>query len=355
MRLIMFFFFFLLVLGSTLAGSIDLKEYKQYAELLNKHKNKINFDKIKKFEDFHPRCDYYNVWNDYYILPWCFLKNKLPKLDFIETLNFIWPFIKDFTQVYNLNSTWFFYYPAKPKYFIKYDLSNVIWTGKVDNLLLRILVLTNIWIKVPKIYLAFNQIKNWSFYIVAKDLSKRNWWRLQNFNTAIKALNNYVLYPWEELFVNKILANLPGYYKDSWNKKYLFYWWVCGASTMVFRLALINPYLYVLKRYNHLYWYVNFYSSYLYGDDAALYEYQKVLKIKNIWITPIIFKFKKLNNKDNYFVSVVPKKVDRFVFVKRENIWRLKSLIKKIVFNQDWWILYTQKWISKYIWYSYER
>ena len=345
---------FLWIVGTSLAGSIDLWEYRQYVKILNKYQNKINWNKAKKIEKLNIKCDFYSIGNDYYILPRCFLENNLPKLSLTEVTDSIWPFIKGFSQVYDLNSTWFFYYPAEPKYFVRYDLKGIIWTGKVDKLFLKILALTNTWIKVPKIYLAFNQARNRSFYVAGKDLSKRNWWRLQNFNVAVNALNNLVLEPWEELFINKILANLPGYYKGSWDDKYLFYWWVCGVSTMIFRLALINSYLYVIKRYNHLHRYVNFYSSYLYGDDAALYEYYKILKIKNVSDKPILFKTKKITD-EIYFVNVIPTKVDKFVFLGKEKIWKLKALVEKIVFNQDGGIWYIQKWISKYIGYSYER
>jgi len=354
MKFAVVFFVLFGLLGVSFAGNINLSQYRQYVGLLNKYQNKINWNKAKKLEKLNYKCDFYSVGNDYYILPGCFLENNLPKLSLTQVANSIWPFIKDFSQVYDLNSTGFFYYPAKPRYFVKYDLSGVIWTGKVNKLFLKILALTDTWIKIPKIYLAFNQAKNRSFYVAGKDLSKRNWGRLQNFNVAVSALDNYVLGPSQELFVNKDFANLPWYYIKPWEGKYLFYGWVCGVSTMIFRLALINPYLYVTKRYNHLHRYVNFYSPYLYGDDASLYEYYKILKIKNILDQPILFKTKKIGN-EIYFINVVPEKVDKFVFVRKEKIWKLKALVEKIVFNQDGGIWYIQKWISKYIGYSYER
>ena len=350
--LVMFLFLFS---GVVFAQDISLADYQKNLNLLEEYKSKINWTKADKIAAFFDKkCDYYKEWAYYYVLPWCFETGKLPKLSLKQTVNLVWPLIKKFDKTYDLNSKWFFYKPTKIDYFVKYDLSDIIWTWNIAKLWLWVLSITHTWIKIPEIYLAFNQIKNYSFYVAWKDLSKRNWWRLQNFDVAFKALDNLVLQPNQIVFLNKLLANLPWYYTKGSDRKYLFYAGVCWVSTMFFRLALINPYLYVVKRYNHFHRYVYFYSNYLYGDDAAIYQYDKVLKIKNIYNKPILFKTKKIKDK-LYFVSIVPSKVDKFVYVEKRQIWRLKALVKKVVFNADWGIDYIQQWISKYLAYSYER
>jgi vancomycin resistance protein YoaR len=88
---------------------------------------------------------------------------------------------------------------------------------------------------------------------------------------------------------------------------------------MLFRNALINPLLYVKKRYNHAQRYVNFYSSTIFGDDASVYKRIKTLKIKNISSYPIYFRKKQIGNKI-YLVSIVPKKVDKFTSIEKKQI-----------------------------------
>ncbi len=76
--------------------------------------------------------------------------------------------------MYDLNATFFVYTGAVPNFYVTYDIDSIIDKSFESKLLLKILDLTHTWIKVPKIYLAFNQAKNYTFYVAGKDLSKRN-------------------------------------------------------------------------------------------------------------------------------------------------------------------------------------
>jgi hypothetical protein len=107
-------------------------------------------------------------------LPGCFLNNTLPQISFVDAINKIWPLISGFSSVYDLNATFFVYTGAVPNFYVTYDINSIIDKSFESKLLLKILDLTHTWIKVPKIYLAFNQVKNYTFYVAGKDLSKRN-------------------------------------------------------------------------------------------------------------------------------------------------------------------------------------
>jgi hypothetical protein len=52
---------------------------------------------------------------------------------------------------------------------------------------------------------------------------------------------------------------------------------------------------------------VPYYSEYVFGDDAALYEMNKQLEIKNIGDTELYFKVLDKKNA-NYFVIITPEK-----------------------------------------------
>lgn len=345
----LFLFIFTFIWFTFSFNQVDLTTYKNIKSIISKKINKkiiINYNKLA--------CNYFIINNDYYISPWCFLQDNIPKLWIKKTSDLVFPFIKNLDNIYDLKSTSFVSNPSQVKFSYVYDLDKFISNSLSDKILLHILAFKNYYIKVPSIFLAFKEFKNYSLYVSSKDLSKRNKWRLINFNIAIKTLNNYILNPYQELNFNKLVANKPWYYKQNSKSKYLFYGWVCWASTMLFRNALINPYLYVTKRYNHSQRYVYFYSPYIYGDDASIYEYIKVLKIKNISSYPIYFKEKHIW-KEIYLVSIVPKKTWKFVYITKKQTWPLSAYVSSTTFDRNWNILYKQSWVSNYKNKNYEK
>ena len=330
---------------------INLKQYQTLTHILS-WKN-LNTKKINKLLSIPLlKCNQWLNWNYYFVSPSCFLSWKeLPQIDFKTTIDDILPFISDFKNVYNLNSTWFFYTTAKPKFYTNYNIDNIIKQNQTNKIILHILWLLNFYIKIPKIYFEFKQIKNYSFYVSTKDLTLRNKARLQNFDVAMNQLDWYLLSWWNSLTLNNLIANKPWY---EWKGKYLFYGWVCWVSTMLFRNSLINPYLYVKKRYNHAQRYVNFYSKYIYGDDSSMYEYHKILKIKNISNLPIYFKKKKIWN-ELFFLSIIPKKVWQITYINKQQTKVLSAKIINKTMDKYWNILYTQSWTSNYKRKNFER
>jgi len=343
---------FFLCWNSFSFNQINLSNY-------NKLTNILSWKKLNKFKTKQilstplSACKSRLNGNNYYVSPSCFLSWwTLPKVNFKETINDILPLISNFKKTYNLNSTWFFYNTATPTFYINYNIDKIIKQNQTNKLLLHILSLLNYYIKIPKVYFEMRQSKNYSFYVSKKNLKLRNKWRLQNLDIAINQLDWYLLKWWKTLNLNNIIANKPWYYKK-WNSKYLFYGWVCGASTMLFRNALINPYLYVVKRYNHSQWYVHFYSKYIYWDDAAMYQYIKIFKIKNISKYPIYIRKKQIWN-ELLLISIIPKRINEFTYISKKQVWKLKAKVSVETMDDLWNIIYKQSWISNYFRKNYE-
>ncbi len=347
---IIFIGFLLYCIGVvTWFNSISLSDYKKIKSTVQE---KVKENKVKNsFNNVDIYCDSFKNWQNYYISPWCFLKNSLPKLWLKKSSDIIFPFINGFDNIYKLNSKEFTYKPAKVSFLHNYSLDYFIDKTLYDKLLLYVLWLKNYYIKVPETFLALNEFENYSIYVSSKDLSKRNYWRLNNFNIAMNEIDDYLFQPQEEINFNKLIANKPWYSKGS--KQYLFYAWVCWVSTMFFRNAIINPYLYVTKRYNHAQRYVNFYSPYIYWDDASVYEYIKTLKIKNNSTYPIYLK--KKNIWENiYFTSIVPKKSWKIAHIIKEQTKSLTAKLSSTVFDENANILYEQSWVSNYLKKNFE-
>jgi len=359
-KTIFFISFLLLIWQSFTLNYINISDYKSYLTWLNyKVKSldtkKINYidNKINYLES--KNCSYWqNKWF-FYISPICFFKWEIPKLPFTQAVDISWPYIKGFDNIYDLKSINFYYTSAKPILAFTPESISIFFNKSIENKILSfVLYHKKIYVKIPVEYIALYQLKNYSFYVSDKDLSKRNKSRLHNFNIAINTLDNYLLKAGDTIYFNKLLANAKGYVGKTKDKKLLFYGGVCGASTLLFRNALINPYLYVTERYNHSQRYVNFYSTYIYWDDSSVYERDKRLKIKNISKYPIYFKNKLIDNKI-YLVSIVPVKVNDFVYIEKKQIWKLKAYLLSNTYDQKWNLKYHQEWISKYNRRNYEK
>jgi vancomycin resistance protein YoaR len=180
-------------------------------------------------------------------------------------------------------------------------------------------------------------------------LENRDDCRRQNFDVAMNVLNNKIINPWEIYNFNTDLVPLQNdYCKDNDSWKYLFYWWVCGASTQIFRNALMNPFIEVEERHPHSVRYVKWYNEYIFWDDAAIYERTKQFKIKNIWTKPIYFKVIQKNSK-KYLISIYPSENKYFSHITKVQIDKTQAAVWKAIYelwtNKKW---YDQYWKSAY-------
>jgi vancomycin resistance protein YoaR len=80
------------------------------------------------------------------------------------------------------------------------------------------------------------------------------------------------------------------------------------------------------KRYNHSKWYAKYYSPYIYGDDASLYEMIKQLQIKNIGKHPIYFKKLTISPNNILLVSILPYKTSDKVVIFKKQLGKLQAV-----------------------------
>lgn len=85
-------------------------------------------------------------------------------------------------------------------------------------------------------------------YAAVRDTRSYGACRKQNYDIALEQVNGAVLKPGERFNMNQHIANLPNY---CGGQAYMFSEGVCGGSTQLFWNALVNPYLYITKRFNH--------------------------------------------------------------------------------------------------------
>ena len=349
MKKIIIIFLGVIFFGTTSAKTIPIQDFERY-------KAKDNF--FSYFYDKYVQdnlaenqkiCYYYKRWTKFVISPICFLTNDLPKYNFTKSIDIIFPYISDFKNIYNLEATWFNYDTAQPiftKTFL--DLGKI--KKNLDKQTILHLAYQNIDFEIDEKDIAYQSIKNYSFFVADKDLKWRAWCRLVNYNIAINLFNNKLLKPWETYNTNKEFAQHTNEYCGHESGYYLFYGWVCGASTQLFRVSLINPYIKVLQRYWHSQRYVWFYGNYIYGDDAAIYQRSKQFEIQNIWEKEIYFKVWEKNG-HKYLLSVYPDKNYYTTKVQRQQVSYTKAYVGKQVLSKIDWTQFYQQWrTSSYYW-----
>lgn len=182
-------------------------------------------------------------------------------------------------------------------------------------------------------------ISQYSWYVSDRYIDNYGRCAKQNFMRAFDEFGTVVLQPWQSFNVNKLLAWLDGYctwWSDDGEsgREYMFYQWVCGFSTQVWRNALINPYLETTKRQNHGNWWKAYYGDEIVWDDAAIYEMDKQLEIRNGSDLPIYMRTLEVNGK-KYLLSVVPIQSDKKVELKREEIGKLKGRVIRTVKDKE--------------------
>jgi len=99
----------------------------------------------------------------------------------------------------------------------------------------------------------------------------------------------------------------------------MFYGGVCGVSSLLFRISLLQPDIQIIQRYPHSEWYTIYYGDTVEGDDAAVIEMRKQFEIKNTGATPIYFRSKNIGTR-TYAAFIIPGKVDKIVSISK--IWK---------------------------------
>lgn len=190
-------------------------------------------------------------------------------------------------------------------------------------------------------------INNYTRYVSDRYIDNYGRCAKQNFMRAFDEFGTIILQPGQTLNINKLLAWLDGYCTgEGW--EYLFYQGVCGFSTQVRRNALINPYLETVKRSGHGNWWKVYYGDEIVWDDAAIYEMDKQLEIRNGSDFPIYMRTLEVDGK-KYLLSVIPTKTDKTVEIRRENIAKLKGrVIRSIKAKEEGKVISRDYYVSQY-------
>lgn len=332
----------------TFAGNIiNFSEYqKNVATIKNKDISKTKaIQQIMSAKDMD--CGYTWESKDTYIVSAsCLLKNDLPKIGFQEAIDYLRPYIESFNTVYNDMNQRFSYQWTAPIFSRNYE---ILPKTLEENLVLIHLQDTGKRLRIHKSSLAYQVIKQANFFTVYKDTSILKRCTKQNYTVALNQIKDRILWAGETLNLNKEIMNIKWYCKWAGAQDLLFYGWVCGFATQLFRTSLLVPTVEITKRYPHNERLVPYYSEYIFGDDAALYQMSKQLEIKNAWVNEIYFKVLDKRN-GNYFVIITPEKNDQWVTIKKTQTKELWWKVQREIYerNPDM-VIKTDSFVSNYI------
>lgn len=296
----------------------------------------------------------------YQIQPACVLLGILPKLSFKQAIDLSRSQINNFSDVYDLKSTWFTYAWATPILNTKVNISSTQILNpllRTQNQWLRLLYehTTKKPLHIKKIDLALNMLGGYHFAVANRQIANYGECSKINYRRALGILDGLYLKPGESFNINKALANLTGYCMGQNPGQYLFYQGVCWAATQLFRVSLLSPEITILKRQGHSQRYVRYYDETVFGDDAAIYERQKVFEIQNNASTPIYFKTLS-HGYSTYLVWITPTIPNSYVQILRQQIGQLKGQVSKIVISKtNQKILSNQERVSHYGAKNYEQ
>ncbi|AHB41872.1 hypothetical protein P148_SR1C00001G1094 [candidate division SR1 bacterium RAAC1_SR1_1] len=262
------------------------------------------------------------------ISPSCLLRPIIAEMSVKSALDLLTPYLEGVPIVYNTASPNFSYEATTPIFSQK--LFPVTIRDPLDYAFLLSLQKEEKVFRVSKVQLAYLMSKSWSWYGVWKDMAPLKPCTKQNYYVAFSSLQDYVRASGTQLNLNDMIANRAGYCKGTGPKNLMFYGGVCGFATQLFRLSLLIPNVDTVERYEHSQRYVAYYSEYIFGDDAALYQNNKKLILQNNIGTDIYLKTLDFRN-STYLIAIVPKKISSYVEIKKEQVGNLKGQVTKVV------------------------
>ena len=242
----------------------------------------------------------YESYNDYYIInPVCIKQKELPDMTLVAIINEIWDQIEDFSGYYQPFEQSFNYFGATPIFktvgnkYLEWDEESL---QLVDQAIKK-------WenIQISRKELAQYYAEHLSYFVADKDLTELWNCTRQNYLIALESLDWLIMNPWDIFDANTKLISLQWYCKWASSTGYLFYWWVCGMTSQLFRVSLLNPNITINKRFPHSERFVQYYGDIVWWDDAAVYEKSKIFEIQNSGDSDIIFKTR---HKDNRSIMV---------------------------------------------------
>ncbi len=269
---------------------------------------------------------------------------------FQETIDNRWEDVIGFTHEYQ-HHTWEFLYTG----------SLPIFSGKLQEFAISLDILSwrqdlleYSWSKVILTYAQYDvwRMMYFSYAVTRRDKLDLLWPCARiNYDVAMIVIDRQYLLPDQELNLNKQLAHRIGYCGTPESfENYSFQWGVCGAASQLFRTALISPDLSVVEREPHRIWYELYYDDIIRGDDAAVIEFRKQLRINNTGQYPLYFRTKNPDRAESSFVvAISPYQDDRQVRIKRWQVSEMQWVVSTTTTSASGEILYQTGWTSQYV------
>lgn len=296
--------------------------------------------KVLAYERSVERCDRIDRGSHFQVRQECLKQWIQPQLSLQDAVDALWPYVTDAEEFYSVTLYTFSYEPTS----LVFDANFLTERQERND---AEIVPEDGRYSVPKSYLAMKQAQNRWVYAAVRDISTYGNCRLQNYLIALREINGTLLAPWEKLNLNKIISNQPDYCRGK-GENYLFYQGVCGASTQLFRNALINPALRVTKRSAHGKRYAGFYGSTIIGDDASMYQYAKQLEVKNESEQDIYFVTLKRADWNVALVSITPTKSDVVAEISKQQTAEMSALVLQRLVDKDGQEVYSNERKSTY-------
>lgn len=272
---------------------------------------------------------------------------------FVQHVDTLRPAIKDFDQEYQLDGEVFSYSgSAQPifrqektqqKYqffrYIKQAITAPYWLFAID-------MDKDIELTLHEAILA--DFQHYSFYPARRDIHELGPCSRINYWIALASIDKKILLPQQDFNVNRRIAFRRGYCKGKDSPQRPFYWWACGASTQVFRISLLHPFLVNYDREHHGIWYSRYYGEKITWDDASIIDFRQQLTLKNLSDVMVYFRYLEVEKDANVLlVGISPKTFDRTVRITKQQTWPLSAVLSKEVFWPQACLSFQER-VSKY-------
>lgn len=281
-------------------------------------------------KEYSSDCEYTLSDDIFTINAICVQQKKLPKLTLVDIIDSVWDQVEWFSGYYEPFSESFDYYWATPIFNNKWS---VYLSEDENNELLENAIKNREKISFSKNELARYYAEHLSYFVADKDLSSLWNCSTTNYMLAMETLDNYVMNPWDIFNANQKLSSIKDYCKWETEEEYLFYGWVCGMVSQLFRVSLLSPWITITKRFPHTEWFVQYYGETVWWDDAAVYERSKAFEIQNSSSSDIVFKVREEWNHSILIAISWP--TNKWVNISKNHInWRKLAIhIDKTVYE----------------------
>ncbi len=288
---------------------------------------------------FPPKCVIKKLPNNNYLVNLICLQQPIFSTEnFTQNIDKLRPYIQDFDQDYDLNNNSFNYSGNAQPIFKNRKTQQKYNTLKkiVKNLN------THYWIfqldPNKKIELTSNEIaladmQHYSFYPARRFIHELWPCARINYRIATASIDKKFVPAQQDFNVNKRIAFRRGYCKGKDSPIRPFYWWSCGASTQVFRISLLHPFLETHDRENHGIWYSRYYGKEITGDDSSIIDFRQKLTLKNTSEKPVYFRYLEVEKDKNVLlIGISPKKFNKTIKITKYQTWPLSAKLTKSIY-----------------------